>query len=184
MWRPKKKPKAETGKLLQKAHKYLAEPTELQAYRMENWFGSLCRLGNECIAERKDSYRNTGKGLTYTDQQKALPSKRKKDPALCRVHSQVAQDCLQRVDKAFQKFFDEVKAKKSGKKVNIGYPRFKKLDQYKSFTFPQVWMTVKDKKTEVRKRLEMVKFRAVPASKPGGKVKFAGAADKAVSLAR
>src|SRR5208282_1401640 len=102
MSRPKKKPKSDTGALIQKAHKYLAEPTDLQEYRMENWFGALCCLGNDSIAERKDSYRMTGKGLTYTAQQNALPAKKKHDPALRMVHSQVAQDCLQRVDKAFQ----------------------------------------------------------------------------------
>src|SRR5208283_1691554 len=152
MSRPKKKLKSDTGALIQKAHMYLAEPTDLQEYRMDNWFGTLCRLGNDSIAERKDAYRNTGKGLTYTDQQKNLPAKKKQDPALRMVHSQVAQDCLQRVDKSFQKFFGDVKAK-------IGYPRFKKLDKYKSFTFPQVWKTVKDKKTGITRRFKIVKFK-------------------------
>ncbi len=172
MSRPRKKAKADTGALIQKAYKYLAEPTDLQEYRMENWFGSLCHLVNGSIAERKDAYRLTGKGLTYTDQQNALPARRKSDPVLRMVHSQVAQDALQRVDKAFQKFFEDVKAKKSGAKVKVGYPRFKRFDQYKSFTFPQVWMVVNDKKTGITKRLEIVKFRTVAPSKPGGKVKF------------
>ena len=173
MSRPKKKPKCEARTLIQKAHKYLAEPTGLQEYRMENWFGSLRHLSNESIAERKDAYRAAAKGLTYTEQQNALPAKRKQDPALRMVHSQVTQDCLQRVEKAFQKFFDDVKAKKSGIKVKIGYPRFKKLDRYKSFTFPQVWMTVNDKKTGTTKRLEIVRFRPVTKSMPSGRVKFA-----------
>jgi len=34
---------------MQKAHKYLDEPTDLQEYRMENWLGFLCHLGNESI---------------------------------------------------------------------------------------------------------------------------------------
>jgi hypothetical protein len=90
---------------MQKAHKYLAEPTDLQEFRMQNcplsngWCGSLCHPSNESIAERKDSYRNTGKRLASTGQQKALPRKRKKDLALCRVHSQVAHDCLRQLDK-------------------------------------------------------------------------------------
>src|SRR5208283_1035066 len=87
-------------------------------------------------------------------------------PALRMIHSQVAQDCLQRVDKSFQKFFGDVKAK-------IGYPRFKKLDKYKSFTFPQVWKTVKDKKTGITRRFKIVKFKPVAPSKPGDKIKFA-----------
>ena len=114
-WRdPKRKPKAASGNLIQVTHKYLAYPTDLQTYRMENWMGSLCHLSNASIAERKDAYRSTGKGLTYTDQQNALPDKRKSDPALRMVHSQVCQDCLQRVDKAYQKFYEDIKRKKSG----------------------------------------------------------------------
>jgi putative transposase len=173
MARPKKKSKAEAGTLIQISCKYLAYPTDLQIYLMENWMGSLCHLSNASIAERKDAYRSTGKGLTYTDQQNALPSKRKANPALRMVHSQVCQDCLQRVDKAYQKFFDDIKKKKSGQKVNVGYPRFKKIDKYKSFTFPQVWMSVKDKKTGNEKRLEIVKFRPVTPSIDTGRVKFA-----------
>src|SRR5208283_4186361 len=65
------------------------------------------------------------------------------------------------------KFFDDILRKKAGQKVKVGYPRFKRVDRYKSFTFPQVWMAVKDK------RLEVVKFRPVAPSMPGGKAKVA-----------
>jgi len=56
--------------------------------------------------------------------------------------------------------------KKSGQKVKVGYPRFKRVDRYKSFTFPQVWMAVRDK------RLEVVKFRPVTPSTPEGKAEL------------
>ncbi len=145
------------------AYRYRAYPADLQEYRMENWFGALCGLYNGAVVERKDAYRNTGKGLTYSAQQNALPEKKKADPALRMVNSQVAQDCLQRVDKAYQKFFDDIARKKAGEHVKIGYPRFKKLEKYTSLTFPQVWMKqpVKDKgkPTGKTKLLEIVKFR-------------------------
>ena len=173
MARPKKKTKAASGNLIQVAHKYLAYPTDLQTYHMENWMDSLCHLSNASIAERKDAYRSTGKGLTYTDQQNALPDKRKSDPALRMVHSQVCQDCLQRVEKAYQKFFEDIKRKESGQKISVGYPRFKKIDKYKSFTFPQVWMSGKDKKSGSERRLEIVKFRPIDSSIDNGRVKFA-----------
>jgi len=173
MSRPRKRTKTETGPLIQVAHKYLAYPTDLQIYRMENWMGSLCHLSNASIAERKEAYHVNGKGLTYTDQQNALPSKRKSDPALRMVHSQVCQDCLQRVDKAYQKFFDDIKKKKSGQKIAVGYPRFKKIDKYKSFTFPQVWMSTKDKGTGSEKRVQIVKFRTIDPLGGTGRVKFA-----------
>ena len=95
-----KKSKTEAGNFIRITYRYLEHPTDLQMYRMENWLDLLFHLSNQSIAERKEAYRTTGKGLTYTDQPNALPDKRKKDPAL-RMVSQV---CLQRVDKAYQKF--------------------------------------------------------------------------------
>uniref|UniRef100_UPI0013B3EACF RNA-guided endonuclease InsQ/TnpB family protein n=1 Tax=Thermus caldifontis TaxID=1930763 RepID=UPI0013B3EACF len=53
------------------------------------------------------------------------------------IHSQVLQNVLERVDKAFQGFFRRVKAK-GGK---AGYPRFKGERRYDSFTFPQAEKT-------------------------------------------
>src|SRR5208283_4946292 len=167
MAKSKKKPIHTTKDVVQIAYRYLAYPTDLQVLSMENWMGSLCHLNNEAIEERKDAYKATGKGLTYREQQNALPKKRKLDPALRMVHSQVSQDALRRVDKAFEKFFDDILRKKSGQKVKMCYPRFKRADRYKSFTFPQVWMAVKDK------RLEVVKFRPVTPTTPGGKAKVA-----------
>jgi|SRR5208283_2640887 len=111
--------------------------------------------------------RPSAKGRPIAEQQNALPKKRKLDPALRMVYSQVSQDALRRVDKAFEKFFEDVRRKKSGQKVKVGYPRFKRADRYKSFTFPQVWMAVKDT------RLEVVKFKPVAPSMPRGRAKVA-----------
>jgi putative transposase len=75
------------------------------------------------------------------------------------VHSQVLQDCLQHVDKAFQKFFDDMKLRKAGASVKVGRPKMKKLARYRSFTYPQVWMKSKDRLTEV------VRFRPATDSR-------------------
>src|SRR5208283_1808991 len=167
MGRSKNKPIQTAKDVVQIGYRYRAYPADLQVLSMENWMGSLCHLSNEAIEERKEAYKATGKWLTYRLQQNALPKKWKLDPALRMVHSQVSQDALRRVDKAFQKFFDDILRKKSGQKVSVGYPRFKRVDRYKSFTFSQVWIAVKDK------RLEVVKFRRVAPSAPGGKAKVA-----------
>jgi putative transposase len=53
-------------------------------------------------------------------------------PFLPLVHSQVLQDVLHRVDRAFDNFFHRCK---SGEKP--GYPRFKGAGGYDSFTYPQ-----------------------------------------------
>lgn len=62
------------------------------------------------------------------------------------IHSQVLQDVLRRLDKAFQNFFRRVK---SGEKP--GYPRFKSKNRFKSITYPQSGFEVKDGKLHLAK---------------------------------
>lgn len=159
MSRPRKKDRTPSRETCRIAYQYRGYPTDLQEYRLENWLFVLHGLYNEAILQRKETYRSTRKSITYTDQQNALPARKKADPALRLVHSQVVQDCLQRVDKAYERFFEDVKLKKAGLKVKGGYPRMKRLEKYNSFTFPQVWMTNKDKKRGTVKVRESVKLR-------------------------
>lgn len=141
MSRPRKKGSyTESANTCCISYRYRAYPTDLQQYRMENWLYILQNLYNGAIEQRRTIYKTEGRSVTYTEQQNTLPGLKNTNPALKLVHSQVLQDCLQRVDKAYQKFFDDLKRKRSGEKVKIGYPRKKRLDKYKSFTFPQVWM--------------------------------------------
>jgi len=79
MARSKKKPIHTAKDVVQIAYRYRAYPTDVQVLSMENWMGSLCHLSNEAIQERKEAYKSTGKGLTYREQQNALPKKRKLD---------------------------------------------------------------------------------------------------------
>ncbi|RLJ70332.1 putative transposase [Hydrogenivirga caldilitoris] len=122
-------------------YRFRAYPSALLEYKMENWFHILCTLYNHALEERKRAWKKEKKSITYTYQQNALPRLKEKDPSLNLVHSQVLQDCLRRVDNAFQKFF-----RKEAK-----YPKKKKLSGYRSFTFPQVWMKQKGKLVEVVK---------------------------------
>lgn len=54
------------------------------------------------------------------------------------VHSQVLQNVVERLDKAYQSFFRRVK---NGEKA--GFPRFKSGSQYNSFTYPQSGFSIK-----------------------------------------
>jgi putative transposase len=62
------------------------------------------------------------------------------------IHSQVLQDTVRRVDKAFQNFFRRVQA---GEKV--GYPRFKSARRHDSFTYPQSGFKLNSKKLTLSK---------------------------------
>jgi len=133
------KAKEETKFLL--TYKFRAYPSAFMEYRMENWLYILCNLYNHALEERKRAWKEEKRSITYSDQQNSLPELKKKDPTLKLVHSQVLQDCLRRVDNAFQKFF-----RKEAK-----YPKRKKLSKYNSFTFPQVWMKQKKRLVELVK---------------------------------
>jgi putative transposase len=70
--------------------------------------------------------------ITYSWQQDSLPFRKKLNPYLQQVHSQVLQDVARRVNKAFKNFFRRVNAGETP-----GYPRFKSKGRYDSFTYPQ-----------------------------------------------
>jgi len=119
-----------------KAFKYRLYPTQPQARDLENTL-ELCRqLYNAALQERRDAYKKVRKSIGLKEQKSCLKGIRAELPEYKRVHSQVLQNVLERVDKAFQGFFRRVK---EGKKP--GYPRFKGKGRYDSFTFPQAGTT-------------------------------------------
>lgn len=81
---------------------------------------------------QKRTYEQTGKGLSRVKQQGILKADKHRIEPLNEIHSQVLQDVLFRIEKAFQNFFRRVKA---GEKP--GYPRFKAIGRYSSITYPQ-----------------------------------------------
>jgi len=122
---------------MRKAFKYRLYPTKPQVKDLERTL-ELCReLYNAALQERRDAYKKAGKSVGLYQQKRYLPQIREELPQYKRVHSQVLQDVIHRVDKAFQGFFRRLKAK-NGK---AGYPRFKGKGRYDSFTFPQAGTT-------------------------------------------
>jgi putative transposase len=116
-----------------KAFKYRIYPTANQAQEL-NWALTRCReLYNAALEERIGAYRAAKKSITCFDQQKSLPDVKEGRPEYKDLHSQVLQDVLKRLDKAFQAFFRRVK-RGDGK---AGFPRFQGRNRFDSFTFPQ-----------------------------------------------
>lgn len=116
-----------------KTYKYRLYPTKKQVQKLE-WTLDMCRiLYNSCLLDRKNHYEQTGKGLSRIKQQEILKSDKQTVESLNEIHSQVLQDVLFRVDRAFQGFFRRIK-EKDGK---AGYPRFKGEGRYDSITYPQ-----------------------------------------------
>ena len=117
-----------------KTYKYRLSPTKGQIAILSQTL-DVCRiLYNSCIADRKNTFKKTGKGLTRISQQEILKGDKTRIHSFDGIHSQVLQNVLFRVDRSFQSFFRRVKDR-SGK---AGYPRFKGIGQYDSIHYPQV----------------------------------------------
>ncbi len=126
-------------------YSYRIYPSLDQEALMLSWLEQCRRVYNYALAERKDwinsrkcqvnacsikqEYIISAETLypDYYKQQNALTKAKEAIPELKVVHSQVLQDALKRLDKAF-KFRQE---------RGFGFPRFKKFGQYRSFVFPQ-----------------------------------------------
>jgi len=124
-----------------KAFKFQIKTSEKVKERIEQTL-DLCReLYNAALQERRDAYKWERKSISYISQANQLPEITKDRRELKQVHSQVLQEVLKRLDKAFQGFFLRVE---KGQKA--GYPRFKGKYRYNSFTYPgSGWQLIGDK---------------------------------------
>ncbi len=114
------------------AYKFRLYPTKKQVQAL-TWTVDRCReLYNAALQERRDAYRLAGKSITYSDQANQLPEIKEIREEYQEIHSQVLQDVLRKVDKAFKAFFARCKRGKTP-----GFPRYKGQGHFDSFTYPQ-----------------------------------------------
>jgi putative transposase len=129
-----------------RTYKYRLYPTRKQSKTLQWTLDRNRELYNAALQERKEIYKYTGKGTTYNAQAHQLPEIKELREEYKGIHSQVLQDTLKRVDKAFQAFFRRVAA---GEKP--GYPRFQGRDRYDSFCYPQVGFALEGSKLVLSK---------------------------------
>lgn len=124
-----------------RTYKYRLYPTSEQTARLENTLEACRSLYNAALAERKCAYRQQRKHISKLQQLNELPDMKGSIPELQRVHSQVLQDVVIRVDKAFDAFF-----RRLGSGDRPGYPRFRGKGWYDSFTYPQSGFSLSENK--------------------------------------
>jgi putative transposase len=115
---------------VRKTFKYRLYPTAKQAALLDDQLAEACRLYNAALAERRYAWQMQRLSISCFQQCKQLRDIRAAgDVRLANYTS--CQDVLRRVDKTFTAFFRRMKA---GQKP--GYPRFKPLSRFRSYTFP------------------------------------------------
>ncbi len=141
---------------MKRSYKYRLYPNTEQEKKLF-WTLTRCReLYNAALSERKDSYQvhqrmtvsqnqETGqivaatmlapqkvKSVTYLQQKRDLPDIKAMREEYQDIHSQVLQDVLLRLERAFKNFFRRIDNGETP-----GFPRFQGRNRYTSFTYPQ-----------------------------------------------
>ncbi|EDX75848.1 transposase, IS605 family [Coleofasciculus chthonoplastes PCC 7420] len=127
-------------------YEFKLKPTKSQIAIFEDWLEQNRRVYNYALAERKDWFKSRSCQIsacslrseyiisadtprpTFASQCKSLTAYRKTSENLQRVHSQVLQQTLKRLEKAFVSMWEQ----------GHGFPRFKKAGKMRSFVFPQL----------------------------------------------
>src|SRR5215831_5708492 len=117
---------------VRKTYKYKLRPTAKQERAMEVVLRRCRELYNAGLQERRDAWQKCGVSITVASQSAELPAIKHVRPEYQDIHSQVLQDVLTHLDRAFAAFFRRVQA---GEKP--GYPRFHGANRYHSFTYKQ-----------------------------------------------
>jgi putative transposase len=102
-------------------YKFRLYPTKQQAKVFEETIETCRRLYNSMLADRIENR------IGHRAQEAKLVTMKKDNKYLRSVHSQVLQDVVFRLDKAFIRFFSGLSR----------YPKFRRIGKYNSFTYPQ-----------------------------------------------
>ena len=105
--------------LTRKALKYRLYPTPTQEHTLLFVLRRCRHLYNSGLEERRAFYQMRRKSLSYSQQAAELAEIKAAYPAYQDIPSQVLQDALRRLDKAFAAFFRRIRNGETP-----GYPRF------------------------------------------------------------
>jgi putative transposase len=131
---------------MRKSFQFSLRPTKKQAKALQSQLDECRCLYNELLEQRKVAHEELDLSLSKYQQSMFLPLLKVERPALAQVHSQVLQNVVDRLDKAFQAFFRRCKA---GEKP--GFPRFRGKHRYNSFCYPQSGFSFVDNELKLSK---------------------------------
>ena len=143
-------------------YKYRAYPSKEQKETLNKQMFLSKELYNILLETSKKYYRETGKTLSEYDMDKLITKIKKEKPEFSELHSQVLQNVSKRISDSYKHFFRRCKEKKQGKKVKVGFPRYKNF--VSSLTYPQTnGFKLEKKKVELSKigRINFVNHREI-----------------------
>lgn len=113
--------------IIRQARKYRIYPNQHQKQQLAVQFGHARYIYNQALANRKNHYKQTGKGLTPYETIKNLVVEKEVTPWLGEADSQVLQQKLRDLETAYKNFFQK----------RAGYPKFKSKHGKQTIRYPQ-----------------------------------------------
>ena len=116
-------------------------------YELMRQINAAGLIYNHCIALHKRYYRLYGKYLDKSKLQKHLVKLKKHNrfAYICEIGSQAVQDVTDRIDRAYNLFWSNLKRKKK-----CSPPKFRKVRRYKSFTLKQAGWKLDEARGKIR----------------------------------
>ena len=138
--------------------KYRLYPTARQQHLLDDTLETCRQVYNQTLAQRKEAWEQRQAPVSLYETNALLTQWKRQRPSLGSVHSQVLQNAQERVDLGYKAFFRRVKAGE-----NPGFPRFRGLGRYNSFTFKQSGFRVQDSLVSLSKigSIRLVLHRAI-----------------------
>jgi len=117
-----------------KSYKFCLRPKVKEKILCSQFAGASRWIYNRGLAERDALWKKEKRSVSLFEQNNALISlkSQKETSWLGEIHSQVLQQALDDLNKAFKNFFQRVKNKETP-----GYPRFRCKGEHDSFRYPQ-----------------------------------------------
>lgn len=141
-----------------KSYKFRLYPTKKQAGFFQKTLDECRWLYNYLLEQRKLAHEELDLSLSKIQQTMFLPELKIDRPGLLTVHSQVLQETVARLDKAFQNFFRRCKSDEKP-----GFPRFRGYDRYNSFCYSQSGFSLVEKELKLSKigKVRVVQHREI-----------------------
>ncbi len=130
-----------------KSYKFKLSPSKAVQTKFVQTLNLCAELYNSALQERRDAWKLNRVSINFYSQAVQLPLIKIDRPEFEDVYSQVLQDTLRRLSKAFDSFFRRSRQGNS----KVGFPRFKSHSRYDSFCYVQSGFKIVDDKLHLSK---------------------------------
>lgn len=119
-------------KVVKRIYEYRIFPSKCISKKLDKTLNACRFLYNAELEYENQLWFSNQEYVGKEDLNNLIPDWKSINPNLKKVHSQVLQNTSDRLCKAFENFFKRIK-----RDEKAGFPRFKSVERYDSFTFPQ-----------------------------------------------